>query len=56
MSVEPNPDLQLEIGHLLLIDVDGSSKLLVNGQIELLQELNQIVRSTPSFRMAEANG
>ena len=56
MSVEPNPDLQLEIGHLLLIDVVGYSKLLVNEQIELLQELNQIVRSTPSFRMAEANG
>jgi serine/threonine-protein kinase len=56
MSVEPNPDLQLEIGHLLLIDVVGYSKLLVNEQIELLQELNQIVRSTPSFRMAEATG
>ena len=56
MSVEPNPDLQLEIGHLLLIDVVGYSKLLVNEQIELLQELNQIVRGTPSFRMAEANG
>ena len=56
MSVEPNADLQLEIGYLLLIDVVGYSKLLVNEQVELLQELNQIVRSTPSFRMAEANG
>jgi TolB-like protein/class 3 adenylate cyclase/Flp pilus assembly protein TadD len=56
MSLESNPDLQLEIGHLLLIDVVGYSKLLVNEQIELLQELNQIVRSTPTFRMAEANG
>ena len=56
MSVEPNSDLQLEIGYLLLIDVVGYSKLLVNEQVELLQELNQIVRSTPSFRMAEANG
>ena len=51
MSVEPNSDLQLEIGYLLLIDVVGYSKLLVNEQVELLQELNQIVRSTPSFRM-----
>src|SRR5438067_3301420 len=56
MSAEPNSDLQLEIGYLLLIDVVGYSKLLVNEQVELQQELNQIVRSTPSFRMAEANG
>src|SRR6266513_1639757 len=56
MSVEPNADLQLEIGYLLLIDVVGYSKLLVNEQVELLQELNQIVRSTLSFRNAEANG
>src|SRR5437667_9960024 len=56
MSVEANADLQLEIGYLLLIDVVGYSKLLVNEQVELLQELNQIVRSTPSFRNAEATG
>src|SRR2546429_599334 len=56
MSVEPNSDLQLEIGYLLLTDVVGYSKLLVNEQVELLQELNQIVRSTPSFRNAEATG
>jgi len=53
---EPTPDLQLEIAHLLLIDVVGYSKLLVNEQIELLQELKQIVRSTESFRAAEAKG
>jgi TolB-like protein/class 3 adenylate cyclase/Flp pilus assembly protein TadD len=53
---EPTPDLQLEIAHLLLIDVVGYSKLLVNEQVELLQELKQIVRSTESFRTAEARG
>jgi TolB-like protein/class 3 adenylate cyclase len=53
---EPTPDLQLEIAHLLFIDVVGYSKLLVNEQIELLHELNQIVRSTDSFRLAEASG
>src|SRR5438034_11432724 len=52
--VEPTPDLQLEIAHLLLIDVVGYSKLLVNEQIELVQELKQIVRSSESFRSAEA--
>ena len=51
----PASDLQLEIGHLLLIDVVGYSKLLVNEQIELLQELKQIVRGTESFRAAEAS-
>src|SRR6266478_6803393 len=56
MSAEPKPDLTLEIAHLLLIDVVGYSKLLVNEQIELLQELNQIVRSTECFRRAEASG
>jgi TolB-like protein/cytochrome c-type biogenesis protein CcmH/NrfG len=40
----------------LLIDVVGYSKLLVNEQIELLQELNQIVRSTECFRAAETKG
>src|SRR6266700_4018354 len=54
--VESNPDLPLEIAHLLLIDVVGYSKLLVNEQIELLQELNQIVRNTEGFRSAEASG
>jgi serine/threonine-protein kinase len=55
-SAEPTPDLQLEIAHLLLIDVVGYSKLLVNEQIELVQKLNQIVRGTEGFRTAEASG
>src|SRR5206468_3568719 len=48
--------LRLEIAHLLLIDVVGYSKLLVNEEIEFLQELNQIVRSTECFRAAETTG
>jgi TolB-like protein/class 3 adenylate cyclase/Tfp pilus assembly protein PilF len=55
-SAETKPDLALEIAHLLLIDVVGYSKLLVNEQIELLQELNQTVRNTACFRAAEASG
>jgi TolB-like protein/class 3 adenylate cyclase len=55
-SEELEPDLPLEIAHLLLIDVVGYTKLLVNEQIELLQELNQIVRSTECFRAAETKG
>ena len=55
MSAELKPDLQLEIAYLLLIDVVGYSKLLVNEQIELLDELNRLVRSTASFQAAESN-
>ena len=55
-SSETEPDLPLEIAHLLLIDAVGYSKLLVNEQIELPQALNQIVRSTECFRAAEASG
>jgi TolB-like protein/class 3 adenylate cyclase/Tfp pilus assembly protein PilF len=55
-SAKPKADLQIEIAHLLLIDVVGYSKLLVNEQIELLQELKQIVRSTECFRAAEKDG
>jgi serine/threonine-protein kinase len=55
-SEEVTPDLPLEIAHLLLIDVVGYSKLLVNEQIELLQKLNQTVRSTECFRAAETSG
>ena len=52
----PQTDLQLEIAHLLLIDIVGYSKLLVNEQIESVQELGRIVRSTECFRNAEENG
>src|SRR6478672_3940913 len=55
-SVEPKSDLEPEIAHLLSIDVAGYSKLSNNEQIELLQELNQIVRSTECFRAAETTG
>ena len=55
-SAEQKPDLPLEIAHLLSIDVVGYSKLLVNEQIELLQELNQIVRGTECFWAAETKG
>jgi TolB-like protein/class 3 adenylate cyclase/Tfp pilus assembly protein PilF len=55
-SAETKPDLQLEIAHILLIDLVGYSKLLVDEQIEFLKELNQIVRSTECFRAAETAG
>src|SRR5438128_11848664 len=56
MSVEPRTDPRLEIAHVLFIDVVGYSKLLMNEQSEVLQQLNQIVRNTEQFRKAETAG
>src|SRR5260370_4455598 len=49
-------DPHLEIAHVLFIDVVGYSKLLVNEQRELVQQLNRVVRKTPQFRKSEAAG
>ena len=56
ISGESKPDLAFEIGHLLLIDVVGFSKLLINEQAELLQELNRIVQASDCFQEAEKSG
>src|SRR6266511_54334 len=56
MSAALQKDIELQIAQILLIDVVGYSKLLVNEQIELLQQLNRIVRSTACFRAAESKG
>lgn len=56
MSAEPKSDSHLEIAHILFIDIVGYSKLLMNEQSEVLQQLNQVVRSTEQFRTAEAAG
>jgi len=53
---ESSPDPQLQIAHVLFIDMVGFSKLPTNEQSELLRDLNQIVRGTEQFRRAEAAG
>src|SRR5438128_1756134 len=53
---EINKQAELEIAHVLLIDVVGYSKFMVNEQIELLQDLNQNVRSSECFQAAETKG
>jgi len=55
-SSDSPAELPVEIAHVLLIDFVGYSKLLVNEQIECVQELNRIVRSTESFSDAEKGG
>ena len=44
----------LEIAHVLFIDVVGYSKLLVNEQRAVIEELNQLVRRTPQVRKSDA--
>src|SRR5438034_3673173 len=56
MSLERTADLRLEIAHVLFMDVVGFSKLLINDESEILEQLNQLVRDTPHFREAEAAG
>src|SRR5437879_3689289 len=48
--------LHLETAHILFLDVVGYSKLLVNEQREVLQQLNEVVRATPQFRRSSAAG
>ncbi|HJT79649.1 MAG TPA: adenylate/guanylate cyclase domain-containing protein [Chthoniobacterales bacterium] len=56
MSDEVESDAQLEIGHVLFMDIVGFSKLLVDQQSSASKQLNDIVRNTPQFRAAESAG
>ncbi len=56
MSAEVKKLIQLEIGHILFIDIIGYSKLLINEQRDQIQKLKEIVRGTEQFRVAEAEG
>jgi TolB-like protein/class 3 adenylate cyclase len=51
-----NRDRRLEIAHVLFVDIVGYSKLMHNQQSETLAELNQIVRATEQFQLADASG
>src|SRR5215471_2264463 len=56
MPADSESDLQLEIGHVLLVDIVGYSKLLITEQRERLQSLNEIVRNTRQLRASDAHG
>jgi TolB-like protein/Flp pilus assembly protein TadD len=56
MSSEVKKEIQLEIAHVLVSDIVGYSKLLINEQHALRDTLNQIVRSTEEFQTADAAG
>jgi len=54
MSPESKKEIQLEIAHVLFIDIVGYSKLSINDQHAAVEELNQIVRASEQFQRAEA--
>src|SRR6266478_8635985 len=56
MPAVQQSQVHLETAHILFLDVVGYSKLLVNEQREVMQQLNQVVRKTPQFRKSEAAG
>src|SRR5438105_4655041 len=54
MSAEVKKEIELEIAHVLFLDIVGYSKLSVNEQHGRVDELNGIVRLSEQFQKAEA--
>src|SRR4026209_887283 len=54
MSTEIKKEIQLEIAHVLFIDIVGYSKLSINEQHAAVDQLTQIVRASQEFQRAEA--
>ena len=54
MAAEVKKEIQLEIGHVLFIDVVGYSKLSIDEQHAAIEELNEIVRASEQVQRAEA--
>src|SRR4029077_15145227 len=56
MPTDSSSDAQLELAHVLFIDIVGYSKLLVNEQTTLVKRLNELVLQTEQCRKADAAG
>src|ERR1043166_9661120 len=54
MAAEVKKEIELEIAHVLFLDIVGYSKLSINEQHARIQELSDIVRESEQFRKAEA--
>src|SRR5205814_1845293 len=54
MSAEVKKEIELEIAHVLFVDIVGYSKLSVNEQHARVDELNGIVRLSEQYQKAEA--
>jgi TolB-like protein len=55
MSAEVKKQIELEIAHVLFIDIVDYSKLSINEQQAAIGELTQIVRATEEFQKADAS-
>src|SRR6184192_4707946 len=56
MAPEITKEIQLEIAHVLFIDIVGYSKLSVKDQHAAVEQLNQIVRASEQFQRADSAG
>ena len=56
MSDNLQPDADLAIAHVLFIDIVAYSKLAIDQQKEVVQQLNQYVRDSEQFRRADIAG
>jgi TolB-like protein/Tfp pilus assembly protein PilF len=56
MSAEVKKKIQLEIAHVLFIDIVSYSKLSINEQRTAVDELNEVVRASEQVQKAEAAG
>src|SRR5881398_2398727 len=54
MPAEVKKEIQLEIAHVLFIDIVGYSKLSINEQHAAVDELNAVVRTSEQLQKAEA--
>src|SRR2546430_7376911 len=56
MAAEIKKEIELEIAHVLFTDIVGYSKLPIHQQRALVERLNEIVRGTDEFHIAETAG
>jgi TolB-like protein/class 3 adenylate cyclase len=56
MIDQPQAGARLELGHVLLIDIVGYSKLLIDDQQAAVTTLNSVVRDNAEVRKADAAG
>src|SRR2546425_7948002 len=54
MPIQIKNEIQLEIAHVLFIDIVGYSKLSINEQHAAVDQLTRIVRASQEFQRAEA--
>src|SRR5438874_2163367 len=56
MPTDIKKKIELEVVHVLFLDIVGYSKRLTNEQQTLVDQLNQVVRSSEEFQSAEVAG